>query len=505
MTDPTASPVLAGVDVGTTRTKAVLCAPDGTVLGTASRRTPLGEDDAAALRDTALDTLAEALARTGRPPGAVGLTGMAETGVPVDRDGRPTGPLLSWTAPRGTEQADRLTADLGPGPLHATTGVRPSAKAPLATWCWLRDHLPQALRPGHRWAGAVDLVGHALTGTLTTAVTFAQRTMAWDVHHGRWDTDLLAHAGLTPGQPPTVLPAGEPAGTVTAEAARRVPGLGAGTPVLVAGHDHPVGAWAAGVRHPGEVADSLGTAEAVLTLGRRPCDPAAALAQGMGYGRHVDGRHWYVLAGTGNCGALVDGYGGRLLRLPEGPQRHRALRSLLEAAGPGPTGVLVEPYLQGRAAPAPDPARRLSVHGLGPDDGPERFLLALVEATAYQARWMIEAQARLVDQAPRQVTLLGGPVAQPRWLRVKAAVCPWTTRVSAEPHAPAVGAALLAGAAAGISPDQPLPVTAVPAGDPSKTAAYREFYRDRFLPAVRRPTGTPTPATPAHPTPLEPS
>ncbi|GHH75952.1 hypothetical protein GCM10018793_20730 [Streptomyces sulfonofaciens] len=497
---PTASggPPLAGLDLGSTRVKAVVCGVDGSVLGAAVRPTPLGEDDADALVATALDALAEAVGTAGRPPVAIGLTGMAETGVPLDREGRPTGPLLAWSDPRGAGQAARLVRTLGAAPLHAATGVRPSAKAPLAKWCWLREDHPEVLRRTAVWSGAADLLAHALTGVAATDATFAQRTMGFDVHRRRWDPDLLALAGLTAEQLPAVRRPGEPVGRVTAGAAARVPGLRPGTPVVVAGHDHLVGAWAAGARSTGDLADSMGTAEAVFTLAEAPPDPAGALAQGMGYGRHVDGRHWYLMAGTGNCGALVD-WCADLLGLPPGGERHQRFGALLEAAGPGPSGLVVEPYLTGRTAPAPDPHRRLALHGLGPGDGPARLALAVVEATAYQARWMAEAQAALTGAPPRGVLLLGGPVALPRWPRVRAAVSPWPPSVLAEHRAPAVGAALLAAGAAGLPAPPPLPTAPQRPGPDEDAAGYAAVYRDTFLPAVQRPV--PAPAGTSAPTP----
>lgn len=476
-------PALAGLDVGSTRIKAVVCTPDGTVLATGERRTPLGEDAAGALVTEALAALADAVARAGLTVAALGLTGMAETGVPLDADGRPTGPLLAWSDPRGGEEAAALVRTAGAADLYARTGVRPSGKAPLAKWCWLRAHRPEALHGMAVWSGAADLAARALTGTTATDVTFAQRTMAFDVHRGRWDPELAALAGLSTDRLPRVCAPGEPAGRVTRDGAARVPGLRCGTPVVVTGHDHLVGAWAAGARAPGDLADSMGTAEAVLTLTSRPPHAARALADGMGYGRHADGRSWYLIAGTGSCGALVE-WCADLLGLPPGGERHARFGALLAAAGAGPTGLVVEPYLTGRSAPAPDPGRRVAVHGLGPGDGPARLALAVVEATAYQARWMAEAQYALTGVAPRETVLLGGPVAQPRWPRVKAAVTPWPVRVLAEHRAPAVGAALLAATAAGLPEPAPLGTVRQTPGEQEDPAGYDALYREAFLPTV---------------------
>src|SRR5690606_16735969 len=158
--------------------------------------------------------------------------------------------------------------------LFAATGVRPSGKVPLATWAYLRDEEPDRWVAMRRWAGAADLVVLALTGRLVTDHTLAGRTMAYrlpepgaDLPAG-FDPDLLAAVGLRPEQLPEV--AG-PATAGVSVGADRPWGLHPGTPVVVAGHDHQVGAWAAGVREPGEVADSVGTAESVIrVVGRNP-------------------------------------------------------------------------------------------------------------------------------------------------------------------------------------------------------------------------------------------
>jgi xylulokinase len=489
--DPRTQPLLAGVDVGSTHCKAVLCTPDGTVLARAQRRTPTDrtgrEHDVEALRAAALGALAECAERAAVRPAAVGVTGMAETGAPLDADGRPLLPALSWSDPRPAPQADRLRREIGAAALHAATGIRPTAKVPLAKWLWLAEEHPGVLRRMRRWAGAADLVAQALTGEVGTDATFAQRTMAWDPHAARWHDDLLALAGLDAGRMPAVRAPGEPVG--------RTPD---GAPVVVAGHDHLVGAFAAGVREPGRCADSMGTAEALVTVADAPPDARAAGAQGMSYGRHVDGRRWCVVAGIASSGALVEWFCDRMLGLAGRPsaERYERFGELARAAGERPTGLVVEPYLTGRSAPEPDPGRRLAVHGLGPGHGLPHLARALLEAAAYQARWTAEVQGELTAGPPREVTLLGGGVHQETWTAIKAAVSPWRTLVCAAADAPAVGAAAWAGAALGLDPAATTCGTWEPRPSPADAHAHRTAYRDRFLPAVTRGAPPPHPADP---------
>ncbi|MEU6323179.1 FGGY family carbohydrate kinase [Streptomyces sp. NPDC047009] len=495
--------VLAGVDVGTTHCKAVLCTPDGTVLAQAQRRTPadaLGHaHDAAQLCRAALEALAACTAAAGRGPDAVGVTGMAETGAPLDAEGAPLLPALSWSDPRPAVHAERLRGEYGAAELHEATGVLPSPKVPLAKWLWLQEEHPDVLRRMRTWAGAADLVAHALTGVVGTDATFAQRTMAWDVHAGVWHADLLALAGLDVDRMPAVHLPGAPVGRIGAATATAL-GAVPGAPVVVAGHDHLVGAWAAGVRTAGESADSMGTAEAVVSLADAAPDAPATRRQGMSYGRHVDGALWCTVAGMSSSGALVEWFCDRLLGLADAPleERYRRFTALVEEAGEGPTGLCVEPYLYGRSAPAPDPARRLAIHGLETGHGLPALAKALLEGASYQARWMAEVQGELAGAPPHTVTLLGGSVRQRTWAAIKAAVSPWRTLLCDAPDAACLGAAAWAGAALGLDPATPVaarrPVDAASAG----ADAYQRAYRTVFLPVVTMPaTRFPSIAGPA--------
>ena len=91
--------LLLGIDVGTTYCKALVLDAEGAELGEARERTPWtpvptgAELDPRAIASTALAVAARALAES--PAGAVaavGVAGMGETGVLLDRSRRAGGP-----------------------------------------------------------------------------------------------------------------------------------------------------------------------------------------------------------------------------------------------------------------------------------------------------------------------------------------------------------------------------------------------------------------------------
>ena len=468
-----------GLDVGTTNTKAVVVdmARGARVLATATTPTPAGGAQllaavASLVREVVVD----------EPPAAVGIASMAETGVPLDDEDRPVGELVRWDARRGSGAADRLARELGAAELFAATGVRPSGKVPLAVWAHLREHEPERWSRMRRWAGAADLVALALTGRLVTDHTLAGRTMAFRLPPPgepvprEFDAELLATVGLRPGRLPEVAGPDEIAGRVPAGG---VAGLRPGTPVVVAGHDHQVGAWAGGMRSPGDVADSLGTAESVVRVLRRRPASAAVAGEGMSLVRTVGGLHEAVVAGSPAAGAV-------LARCAEQLGGEGRLTELLGAAAGRPRGrdaPLVLPYLRGRQAPAPDPDARPTVVGELPEDDDVALVAAVVDGLALHARWLLTAQAELAGDDPGagEVLVLGAAAREgSAWLRAKAAAGPARLRVVEAGEPVAAGAALLAAHRAGLAEAPALPSSAVQTGP---AELYDDLYR-RFVTAA---------------------
>ncbi len=91
----------------------------------------------------------------------IGVSGMAETGILLGRDGEPVVPSIAWHDSRGEEEARRIDEEI-PG-FRATTGLSSRALRTVAKYRWLRDHVPEAAR-GVRWLSVGEFVVHRLGG-----------------------------------------------------------------------------------------------------------------------------------------------------------------------------------------------------------------------------------------------------------------------------------------------------------------------------------------------------
>lgn len=467
-----ALPAAIGVDVGTTNTKVVLASFGDTGAREERVHVVPTPADGAALRDVALAAIRSVVPDAAGRVVAIGVASMAETGALVGADGDPRGELLRWNQ-AGTA-ARRLVASAGAAELYAATGVPAPEKSPLTHWAALRESADPRLRDAH-WCGAADLVVAALTGEAVTDHTLAARTMAYRLGEPapRFDADLLGLVGLTPDRFPRVAQPGEPAGGLTGGAATSL-GLPSGLPVLVAGHDHAVGAWAAGVREPGRAADSVGTSEALYRLAV-DVPREAARAQGMSIARAVDGRHESLVAANPAAGAFIEWAFDELL---PGADRAEVFSAAAERSSAA-LGAFVLPYLRGRQAPQPDPAARVRVVPVRPaaprgavaslPADPGAVLTAVLTGLVLQLAWLDSAQERILGGRDADLAVLGGPgAANDTWWRLKHRLLRGRLRrvVAAEPIA--TGAAMLAAhRVTGIT-------TTLPLGDPEGAAVDQD-------------------------------
>lgn len=470
--------LVLGLDIGSTTTKAALVAVADDVVVVRVARTPTpaspGELVAAAAAVTR-----ECLVGANGSIVAVGIASMAESGAALGADGAPLTPLLRWDRRVDPRHLDDLLARHPD--LPSRTGVPATTKPAAVALTALAAEKPDRFQAMRHWAGAADLVAYALTGMRATDHTLAARTMMAGSRGDRWDAAVLDGIGIDATVLPEVRAPGEPVAE-TSDAARAF-GLPRGVPVHIAGHDHAVGAWASGVRAPGAVADSLGTAEAVVRV-TADIDPRAAarrdaageaavadaVANGFSVGRTVDGSARTILGGSRACGAMLAWWAD------EHPEDHVWSHLSSATAEPWSTSAMtVLPYPSGRQCPHPRSGARVVLRDASTD--PADRSRAVLQALVFQARWMREVSDAHAGSPATTVAVLGSLARRiPAWVPLTATAGLPTRRLSpAEPVA--TGAALLAAVRAGeASADLMLPGEDVePAHAPGLDDAYRRF------------------------------
>ena len=249
-----------------------------------------------------------------------------------------------------------------------------------------------------------------------------------------------------------ILPLGAKAGEVTEEAAS-LTGLQAGTAVAVGNVDAHVTVPAVGIQGPGKLLAILGTSTCHMLLGEREANVPGicgvvkdGILPGLyGYeaGQSCVGDHfaWFIE----NC--LPGSY--RDEAAEQGKNIHAYLREKAQKLRPGESGLLALDWWNGNRSVLVDADLSGLLLGMTLQTKPEEIYRALIEATAYGTRRIIEAFEE--NGVPVEEFYASGGISQKDGMamQIYADVTGKPVHITGAAQGPALGAALFGAVAAG--------------------------------------------------------
>lgn len=435
------TPLLVGIDVGTTSVKATLFDAGGTALRTFADPYPmmrpapgLAEQDPADWTGRVSAALAHL--SDGLPDGvvaAVGLTSQVNTHVFVGMDGAPLLPAITWQDGRAGAEASELDALISTEERIGWWGapLPIDASHPLARALWLKRHHPD-LWGRTRWMMAPkDYCLFKLTGEPTadpmTAFGVIDQSLAY----------VPRLLDLVPGVADRL----PPLRSFTQAAGRIRPGLPlAGAPMVTGAMDAWAGLIGTGVLRNGECMYLSGTSEIVglVSSVRHPAAGVIAFPTCEGITMH---------AGPTQAGGASLAWLSNLTgRAPS------ELSALVATSDPHRPAPLFLPHLQGERAPIWDIGARGAFIGLDGSMGPAELTRAVFEGVASSVRWLLEALEASAGRAATGFSMAGGGAASDPWCQIRADMLGRPIRRLKTLDAGVLGAAILAGVGAGCFP-----------------------------------------------------
>ncbi|MDR7507361.1 MAG: ribulokinase [Armatimonadota bacterium] len=323
-------------------------------------------------------------------------------------------------------------------------------------WLWAKGwqvlaESPTVAAAMARWIEGGDWIVWQLTGDEVRSACQAGYKAHWQKDAGYPRASFLA--ALDPALPRLLAclgaprPVAERAGGLTASWAQRL-GLRAGTPVAVAVIDAHAGVPAVGVAAPGQLVAIMGTSTCHLLLDSRRV-PIRGIA-GVVEDGILPGFFGYE-AGQASVGDIFQWFVRTSVPGRYGPEE-AAFRTLEEEAArlrAGEAGVLALDWWNGCRTPLVDADLSGLLVGLTVTTEPHEVYRALLEATAFGTRRVIETCEAGGVQI-REVVACGGLAERNRLLlQLTADITGREVLAAPVPHASAVGAAIYAAAAAG--------------------------------------------------------
>lgn len=439
------------LDEGTTSTRAMLYAPDGTLGAVAQASLEqfypgpgLVEHDPHEILDKTLACAREVIAKAGGPAkiAAIGITNQRETVVAWDKtSGRALGRAIVWQDRRTAAFCDTLRDAGHEATVQEKTGLLLDPYFSGSKMRWMLDHVPGARELGDKLAfGTIEtwLVWHLTGGLHISDVSNASRTALFALDGQDWDADLLQLFGVPRSALGAIVPSAGAIGMTKAEV------FGAPIPITGLAGDQQAATVGQGCLSPGETKATFGTGAFILTnMGTTlPRSTNRLLGTVL---CEVAGVRQYALEGSVfAAGSLIKWLRDNLGMVITAPESETLARSV-----PDNGGVTFIPALSGLGAPHWRPDATGSITGLTFSATRAHVVRAALESMAHQCHDLKDAFA--ADGADWQLLRIDGGMSGNNWLAQDLAdMLEVTVGRPVDVETTARGAAMLAAVGAGL-------------------------------------------------------
>jgi glycerol kinase len=455
------SHVLA-IDQGTTSSRAMVFRADISIAASAQREFPQHfpasgwvEHEPEDIWTSTVATCREAMKKAGvtaKDIAAIGITNQRETTVVWDRvTGNAIHRAIVWQDRRTADICATLKAEGHEPAISAKTGLIVDPYFSGTKVAWLLDHVPGARERAERGELLFGTVDCYLLWRLTggkvhaTDATNASRTLLFNIHTGQWDDELLKILRV----PRALLPKVK---DCSGHFGDSVPELFGGSIAIsgIAG-DQQAATIGQACFTPGMIKSTYGTGcFALLNTGTSPVASRNKLLTTIAY--QLKGQRTYALEGS----IFVAGSAVQWLRDGLGIIRTARESDELTEKSDSTQSVYLVPAFVGLGAPYWNPRVRGALFGLTRNTGPAEFAHAALESVCYQTHDLWTAmRADWPEATSAQIVLrVDGGMAVSDWTMQRLADlldAPVDRPMIQETTA--LGAAYLAGLAAGVYPE----------------------------------------------------
>lgn len=484
---------LIGVDLGTSGTKTVLFAEDGTVAASCTIEYPLyqpqngwAEQDPLDWWNAVCGTTKAVIAKAGISASeikGVGLSGQMHGLVMLDKFGNVLRKSIIWCDQRTAKECEEITQKVGAENLIKITANPALTGFTASKIMWVKNNEPEIYEKCAHILLPKDFIRYKLTGEFATEVSDASGMQLLDVPNRKWSDQVLDALQIEKSLLGKVYESPEITGKVT-KAASDLTGLAEGTAVVGGAGDNAAAAVGTGTVQDGRAFTTIGTSGVVFAhTSKLSIDPKGRVHT---FCCAVPGA-WHVMGVTQGAGLSLkwfrDNFCHEEMIAAAGMKKdpYFLMDKQAEEIPIGSDRLLYLPYLMGERTPHLDPNCRGVFFGLSAMHTRQHLLRAVMEGVTFSQRDSVEV-LREMGVSINEMLACGGGGSSPLWRQMLADVygCPVKTVVSKE--GPALGVAILAGAGTGVYSSVQDGCAAVIKTNPPQnpisqnSAEYEKFY-----------------------------
>ncbi len=444
---------IGAIDQGTTSTRFIVFDRAGRLVTTAQKehqqiypQPGWVEHDAEEIWLRTQQVVREAMESRGLKPSdlaGIGITNQRETTVLWNRKtGRPLANAIVWQDTRVGDDVTEFARHGGADRFRAKTGL------PLSTYFsglklrWLLEHVPgarQGAEAGELLFGTIDtFLLWRLTGLHVTDCTNASRTQLMSLETLDWDPELLSAFGIPRQLLPAIRSSSECYGEATLDAIRGVPVAG------ILG-DQQAALVGQTCFNAGEAKNTYGTGCFLLmNTGTEIVQSRFGLLTTVAFRMQHAPAHYALEGSVAITGALVQWVRDNFGLIASSPEIEMLARTVEDNGG-----VYFVPAFSGLYAPYWKHNARGIIAGLTRYTNKGHLARAVLEATAYQTREVVEAMEKDAGVPVNVLRTDGGMVENNLLMQFQSDILNRAVVRPAIKETTALGAAYAAGLATG--------------------------------------------------------
>jgi len=414
---------VVSVDIGTTRSKAMLYHISEGIVETTDReygthhpQPGYVEQNPEEVLQAVIRTVAELVEKTGIPPSSVAtlsFAGIWQSILPVDRQGKPLAPSLTWADCRALRQSERLRQELSPEAVLERTGCTIHPMYFLPRLLWYKENTPELFAKTDRFVSIKEYVLYKLFGAFKADRSVASGTGIWSIRTMDWDEQLLQAVGCSPRMFPPVFEPTESAGGLIPDYAAAM-GLSSGTPGILGAADGALSHLGSCGLRADRMSITVGTGSG---LRRRKEEPTVLKGSELWCYYLVDGS-WLLGGIVQAAGNVVKWFADNFFTEEDSEsQALEKLNRFAEAIAPGSEDLLCLPLLAGERSPHYRPEARGLVYGLTFSHTKQHLVRAALEGIAYR---LYSVYDLLAGGENPEIVITGGILNSPVWLQITA-------------------------------------------------------------------------------------
>ncbi len=380
----------------------------------------------------------------------VGLSVQRETVSAWQRStGRPLYHAIVWQCGRGAEFVSRPEVQDRRDDIRRISGLELSEFFSAAKISWLAEHVPEfgkLAAAGDLCLGNMDaFLIHRLTGgaVFATEPSNASRTQLLNIRKIAWSPELCALFQVPQQALPEIWDSDSCFGSTDFAGALPHP-----VPIHAAIGDSQGALFGQGCLQPGQTKTTYGTGSSIMmNAGPTVPNPLAGVVISAGWRRR--GEITYVLEGNINYSAGVISYLKDDLKLISDPNE---TEGLARAASPEDRTFFV-PAFSGLGAPYFTSRVRGTIVGMSRVTGRAELVRAALSSIAYQVSDVLELIGKSAGSPVRKLAVDGGPTRNGFLMQLQSDLSGVAIRVPRDAELSGMGAAFMAGIAAGVYPE----------------------------------------------------